>query len=217
MDLWTFALAAISDVTMLVMLGWLARAIISQYLTRAIDAHKNQLAAASALDTERLKHQLQLAALEQQSMAANDLEKSKHDLGLLRSTYEHHLELILDYYSRFYRHYRRCQRAAGAEGFRQPNGSVIDTKEEFLDSLDTYLAESNEIEGKVRLILPGNLLKLHEELIGEFNRFRRVIQDFTSTETHPREKDAVFASIHELKTKLETGVREFLRTEHLLK
>lgn len=37
------------------------------------------------------------------------LEGLRHELGITKSAYEHHLDLILDYYAVFYRHYRLCQ------------------------------------------------------------------------------------------------------------
>src|SRR3989344_984075 len=43
------------------------------------------------------------------------LEALRHELGITKSAYEHHLDLILDYYATFYRHYRLCQRTARGE------------------------------------------------------------------------------------------------------
>jgi len=52
--------------TLLAILGWLARSIGTQLLAKDIEHFKSELSAASSATTERLKHDLQLAATEHQ-------------------------------------------------------------------------------------------------------------------------------------------------------
>ena len=146
------------------------------------------------------------------------LESFKHELGIVKSAYEHHLDLVLDYYALFYKHYRSCQRAESAEAHRQiPHGEEIETRDEFLDDLKGFLSDWNEKEGRIRLLLPESLLDIHEEAVEKFNDFLRAVQRFTPDEEGHRRKTTAFESIERVKTNLEKGLRDFLRTESLLK
>lgn len=147
-----------------------------------------------------------------------ELEDIRHELGIAKSAYEHHLDLILNYYSIFYTHYRRCQRTAHADAHRElPDGEMKYTKDEFIDSLSDFLEDWAEKEGRIRLLLPSPLLALHEEAVLKFNQFKRAVHEFTPEEPSPRKKEILFREIDELKIKLEDGLRDFLRTESLLK
>ena len=147
-----------------------------------------------------------------------ELEGIRHEFGLVKSSYEHHLNLILDYYSTFYRHYRLCQDTARADTKRTPDGTVLYTKEKFLDALDHFIAIWNNQEGKIRLLLPNKLLSLHNDAIERFNRFKRAVDAFDSNnESSREEKMDAFRGVEEVKTQMEIGLREFLRTEKLLK
>ena len=67
MEPWSTVLLAFSgNAALLGVLGWLARSFGSQLLAKDIERFKAELAAASASATERLKHDLQIAALEHQ-------------------------------------------------------------------------------------------------------------------------------------------------------
>lgn len=146
------------------------------------------------------------------------LASIRHELGIAKSAYEHHLDLILEYYATFYRHYRLCQRTAHADAYRKlPEGELKHSRDEFLDALDGFLADWAAQEGKIRLLLPAKLLETHEEAVVAFNEFKRSVQAFSSAEPYPREKAKVFNKIDGIKVKLEAGLREFLRTESLLK
>ena len=157
-----------------------------------------------ALQREAAKFSEQLAGL-------------AHELKLRESSYAKYLDLLLDYYSVFYRHYRLCQNATNQDAHRLQDGTVIKTKEVFFDKLDQYLSESKAQEGKARLILPAHLLELHGEAIDAFNAFKDVMnRDMYDDVFHQKKRDA-FARVHSVKEKLEAGLREFLRTEQLLK
>ena len=67
MSAWQSILLALGgNAALLVVLGWLARSLGSQLLAKDLETFKADLAAASSATTERLKHDLQLAALEHQ-------------------------------------------------------------------------------------------------------------------------------------------------------
>lgn len=145
------------------------------------------------------------------------LEELKHELSLTRSSYENHIALILEYFAVFYRHYRLCQRAAGADGHRQPNGEITNTRDEYLEKLDEFLDEWAHGEGRIRLLLPEQALKLHQEAIDCFNRFTHAVKGFQKDEKTRAEKTAAFAEVERVKKELERTLRQFMRTERLFK
>lgn len=139
-----------------------------------------------------------------------------HELSLRKSSYDKHLDLLLEYYSSFYRHYRACQAAAEKDAVELTDGTRVSMKDRFFEELDDYLARSAIAEGKIRLILPANALKLHGETIRVFNEFKRVMQRKLYDDEFHNKKASIFAELHLLKDELEKALREFLRTEHLL-
>jgi len=145
------------------------------------------------------------------------LEELKHELSLTRSTYENHVALILDYFSVFYRHYRLCQRAAKADGHRLADSSITNTKREYLEGLEAFIVEWSQSEGKIRLLLPEQALKLHEDAINSFNRFTQSVKDFRNTPETRGNKTLAFAEVERVKMELERTLRQFLRTEKLFK
>lgn len=67
MDAWQLILVAFGgNALLLLVLGWLARSLGSQFLAKDLEKFKSELAAASSATTEHLKHELQRAALEHQ-------------------------------------------------------------------------------------------------------------------------------------------------------
>ena len=98
------------------------------------------------------------------------LEELRHELDLAKSSYEHYVDLILDYYRVFHRHYRMCQRTANADAHRKvPSGEITYTKDEFLAALDKFLVDWAAQEGAIRLLLPVKALELHSEAVDRFN------------------------------------------------
>jgi hypothetical protein len=145
------------------------------------------------------------------------LEEAKHELSLSKSSYEHYLSLILDYYAVFYRHYRLCQRTATADGHRLPDGEITNTKEEFRSALDTFLNDWHSQEGRIRLLLPAKAMALHEQALSAFNQFKRAVDGFRNTGETRATKHSAFAEVERVKKEMEAVLREFLRTEKLLK
>lgn len=153
----------------------------------------------------------------EQSLLQQALSEHAHELRLAQSSYERYLDLILGYYKMFYRHYRLCQRTTRADAHRKPDGTVTYTKDEFLAALDSMLEEWASREGEVRLLLPSPALSLHEEAIGCFNRFKRAVEAFDTSDATRVERKQAFDAIESVKTRIESQLREFLRTEKLLK
>lgn len=147
-----------------------------------------------------------------------DLEKVRHDLSLAKASYDHRLGLILDYYAFFYRHYRLCQRTASADAHRQlPDGPVVYTKDAFLNTVDQFIVDWSNQEGRIRLLLPTPLLALHEEAVECFNKFKQAVDKFSIEDYEAqRRKEKAFEAVEDLKKRFESGLRSFLRTEKLL-
>jgi hypothetical protein len=177
--------------------GWaLVVAALTNYLA--------DIFAKRALQREAAKFSEQLAGL-------------SHELKLRESSYSKHLDLLLDYYSIFYSHYRLCQNAANQDAHRFPDGSVVKTRVTFFEHLDLYLVESKAQERKARLVLPAELLELNEESIAAFNAFKDAMQREQYDDVFHENKFKAFARVQAVKEKLERGLREFLRTEQLLR
>ena len=163
------------------------------------------------------KQRQELATTEQASLQGQ-LAELKHELNLAKSSYEHYLDFILDYYRVFYRHYRMCQRTASADAHRTlPSREITYTKDEFFTALDTFLSDWAAQEGAIRLLLPAKALELHSEAIGCFNNFKTAVDQFQGTDETRNAKEDTFATIESVKSRLKTALREFLRTENLLK
>jgi hypothetical protein len=139
-----------------------------------------------------------------------------HELSLRKSAYDKHLDLLLDYYASFYRHYRTCQAAAEKDAVQLPDGTRVSMKEKFFEELDDFLVRSAAAEGRIRLILPVRALELHSETLRVFHDFKRVMERKLYDDEFHTKKAATFMELHALKEQLEKVLREFLRTEHLL-
>ena len=145
------------------------------------------------------------------------LHSEQHEFSLAKSSYDHYLDLILEYYQIFYRHYRMCQRAANADGHRLPDGTITSTQDEFLEALDIFLVDWATQEGKIRLLLPSRILELHGEAIDCFNLFKQSVKGFRKNDATRQAKVDAFKKVESVKSRLEEALREFLRTEKLLK
>jgi hypothetical protein len=136
-----------------------------------------------------------------------------HELGLVKVTFEKQRDLLTDYYTTFYRHYRRCQDTATADALRSPDDSITMTKDEFLKELDAFLEDWREQEPRIRLFLPSPLLQVHSDAIDAFNEFKRSVDRFNNTEEGRTRKKEAFAKVHRVKENMEAGLRDFLRTD----
>lgn len=139
-----------------------------------------------------------------------------HELKLRESSYSKHLDLLLNYYTVFYRHYRLCQNAANWDAHKFPDGTVVKTRDTFWENLDAYRSDMAALEGTARLLLPESLLALHEEGIAAFNAFKDVMKTNAYDEKYHKRAREEFAKILSVKERMEFGLRRFLRTEHML-
>jgi hypothetical protein len=145
------------------------------------------------------------------------LEKLRHEFNLTQASYDHRLDLILNYYAAFYRHYRLCQRTASADAHRKlPDGPIVYTKDAFLNALVNFIVEWASHEARARLLLPSPLLLLHEKVVDAFNGFKKAVDEFKPDDSSRDAKEHAFQAIEGVKTQLEAGLRAFLRTEKLL-
>ena len=140
-----------------------------------------------------------------------------HELGLRKATFARQLDLLLEYFATFYRHYRLCQDTANADEFRAPDGTITYTKATFLNELDSFRENWRAQEGRIRLFLPDELLSVHIEAIDAFNEIKRAVQDFRGTVETGQAKMAAFRKVHDLKDKMQTGLRAFLHAESFFK
>lgn len=139
-----------------------------------------------------------------------------HELKLRESSYSKHLDLLLAYYSAFYRHYRICQNATNQDALRYEDGSIVKTRDIFWNKLDNYREEMAELEGAARLLLPSSILSLHEDGISAFNSFKDVMKRKQFDQNYHDEVREAFSRIIKTKQALEEGLRHYLRTEHML-
>ncbi|WP_127840967.1 hypothetical protein QZL74_36910 (plasmid) [Burkholderia gladioli pv. alliicola] len=76
MNFWQTALFAVGgNAALLAVLGWLAKSLLEKLLTKDVERFKASLASEAQSATERLKHDLQLTAVEHQVRFANLHEK----------------------------------------------------------------------------------------------------------------------------------------------
>lgn len=139
-----------------------------------------------------------------------------HELKLRESAYGKHLNLLLDYYQAFYRHYRICQTATNYDAHKYDDGTVVKTKDTFWENLESYRSEMAALEGSARLLLPSSLLQLHEEGITAFNDFKDVMKRTSYDAEYHAGAKAAFAKVISVQRRMEAGLRTYLRTEHML-
>ncbi|MCJ7554582.1 MAG: hypothetical protein MUO34_11940 [Ignavibacteriaceae bacterium] len=145
-----------------------------------------------------------------------ELETLKNEFAIIQTIFEKNHSFIFDYYTNFHKHYRACQKVVSADVIEFPDQTTIDTEELFMDNLDIYVNELNEIEPKIRLIFPHQLILIHENAIRVFNNFRGLVKSYYKKRIKPKD-DIIFAfrSIDEIKKELEEELKKYLRTEKL--
>ena len=144
------------------------------------------------------------------------IEELKSELSLTQKSYERQLEHVVDYYSLYYQHYRRCQKVAESEILRHPETGDRCTKKVFEDALDGFKGKWDSLEPRIRLILPRDAYTLHEESVEHFNRFNELLKALPNNMRN--EKEALreqFKVIDEAKERLENCLRSYLRTNEI--
>lgn len=182
MDPWQSILLAFGgNAALLLVLAWLARSFGSQLLAKDLEKFKADLAAASTATTERLKHELQLTALEHQ------VRFSK--------LHERRAEVVADLYGLLVEAQWASQSFVSvAEWAGEPS------KQEKYVSAMNKAAEFFRYFDKNRIYLPESLCKQLEEFIR--NMRNRVIEFgvFIS-------KDDAYMPEHMLKQKLDVWIK----------
>jgi len=152
----------------------------------------------------------------EQGAVLNGIEELKQELSLLKSNYEKNAEWVIEFYSMFYRHYQLARRVARADIIRHPSKPDEDTKKNYMDQVDSLAEEWNKTQGVARILLPSNILELHEISIGKFNAFKDSVKNFDSSNNESRVKvEDCFNEIDQLKKNMEGKVRQYLRSEKL--
>lgn len=142
------------------------------------------------------------------------IEELRKEIRLASSSYDKHVHHVVDYYSTFYRHYQLCQQTSHADILRWSDREDLDTKKDFLSKIDAFAEDWNSRQGLLRLILPSQALTIHEQIIDEFNTFKKKVEDFDRSNQATRDelRDS-FIRIDGLKKQLEACLRTHLRTD----
>lgn len=146
------------------------------------------------------------------------LKNIEHELSFSKTSYSNHLSQILDYYSSYYNHYRRCQLTASAEIIKFSEGDELNTQEYYFEELDEFQKFWSSNEGKIRLILPERALQHHEISIDLFNAFNEAVKKYRPKSDLPGRVplEEAFKKLDEEKSVYEKILREYLRTEKML-
>ncbi|WP_320819970.1 hypothetical protein [Thalassolituus sp.] len=146
------------------------------------------------------------------------LKSIEHELSFSKTSYGNHLNQILEYYDIYYSHYRTCQLTAEADIIRFPDGDDLNTQESYFEELEKFQIKWNSIEGKVRFILPKDLLECHEKSINCFNEFNAAAKKYTSqSDLQGRAPlEEAFKKLDDVKNNYEKLIRAYLRTENML-
>lgn len=140
------------------------------------------------------------------------LEDMKAEMVFSHKSYENQLPFIVDYFALFYEHYRRCQEYANCEIIRHPEIGDICTKASFENEIDDFKNRWGKIEPKIRLVLPIQAYKLHNEATKSFNEFNRESKRISANSIDKKENlRKLFEDIHTIKEKLEMQLRKHLR------
>ena len=154
----------------------------------------------------------------EQGEILKSIEELKQELGLMKSNYEKNAEWIIEFYSMFYRHYQLASRVARADIIKHPDKPDENTKNNYMDQVDKLAEEWNRKQGVARILLPSNILELHETSIEKFNDFKDSVKGFDCNNPKSRTKvEDCFQEIHRLKDEMENRVRQYLRSEELAK
>jgi len=150
----------------------------------------------------------------EQSTLTAGLEQLKQELGLSRLSYDKHVQHVVDYYAMFYKSYQLSQRTARGDILRHPDREDLDTKKDYLAKIDDIASEWGSRQGLLRLVLPQQVLNLHEQAITEFNNFKDLVAAYAgnSIESRGTLKES-FAKIDIIKKQIERCLRVHLRTD----
>ncbi len=70
------------------------------------------------------------------------LEAFSHELNLARRSYDYRLDLVVDYYAKFWKHFQLCKRSACSEQTRdRVTGEMKATRDMYLNRIEVELKE----------------------------------------------------------------------------
>lgn len=145
-----------------------------------------------------------------------ELDIIRHELSLVLSSFERNIEHVFDYYSIYYKYYRLCQKITLIDFTKTKEGAVINTKDIFLDDLDQIVKEWSQIEGRMRLILPNEIIVKHDKSVIAFNSVRDLVKSYESYQEKPREElESKFKELDNIKNEMELALKEYLRSEKI--
>ena len=171
----------------------------------ALSSYLGKIWASKILESDRQKYQ-------------RELEQLTHSLSIRKTAYDRYLDLIVSYHDVIYKHYRLCQQTEHADIIRHPERGEYKTKEKFISKIDDFVEEVRAVEGKLRIILPEAILEIHNELVGEFNEFKHILDNYNnSTESDDRHRlHEAMSKIVSRQKQLEQSLRNLLRTQNVL-
>ena len=201
MDAWESILLVFGgNALLLVVLGWLARSLGSQFLAKDLEKFKTELSAASSATTEQVKHDLQRAALEHQ------VRFSK--------LHERRAEVIAELYGLLVEaHWASQSFISLAEWSGEPS-----KQEKYVTAMNK-VADFYRFFDKNRIYLPEPLCQQLEQFL---KNIRSKIIEFGVYVTHDsghgpahftKEKMDVWIKAHEYFDKEVPGARSALETE----
>ncbi|NHZ86391.1 MAG: hypothetical protein GWP19_10995 [Planctomycetia bacterium] len=151
------------------------------------------------------------------------VENLRYEHGVMNRTFEIFVDNIIDYYSLLYDHYIRCQQAAEYVYHLPMNGPAVPTSELFIKELEEFVHNWNAKLGKVVLLLPDDIIVLHDKIQDLFNKFRDIIMErekFQQDQLSIGESNyndfqidlrEVFKKIHASKEEMQSIIRKILR------
>lgn len=152
----------------------------------------------------------------EQGLINTSLERFKGELALDKLSYERHVSDVVEYYEMVYKSYQMCQRVARADVLRHPTKGDTNTREEYLEHIDGVSDQWHEKQARVRLLLPTNILEIHDRLLERLNEFNvHVKKGIQGTEEYSNNIKKSFGAIHEVKAALEVGLRAYLRRDKI--
>lgn len=154
------------------------------------------------------------------------IEYLKHEHLLINHTYELFVENIMEYYSTFYEHYIRCSRTANYDTYIPKGGVPIGTSDIFEDHLEDFSIKWNNQLGKIKILLPNTLLKLHTIIELQLNEFRDIVMNRNNYLINQTTKNAyrqeykdklvdIFKKIDKSKNQMENEIRRILKVNKL--
>lgn len=154
----------------------------------------------------------------EKSSIEEKLKSIEHELSFSKTSYGNHLGHILEYYNIYYGHYRICQLVANSEIIKFPSEADLNTQEYYFEELEEFQEKWNTIEGKIRLVLPKDLLKYHEKSIDCFNAFNTEVKKYKPKSGFEGRNamEQAFKNLDEVKSIYEKLIRDYLRTENML-